>query len=69
MTQEYCTRSPSRRRSPPRFMQGRSVCTAMALFTGAIAGGCVGLHGIVGMGLGIAAGITPMILFRRLRRG
>jgi hypothetical protein len=29
----------------------------MALFTGAIAGGCVGLHGIVGMALGIAAGI------------
>ena len=41
----------------------------MALFTGAIAGGCVGLHGIVGMALGIAAGIVPMMLFRRLRRG
>jgi hypothetical protein len=33
----------------------------MALFTGAIAGGCVGIHGIVGMGRGIAAGIVPMI--------
>ena len=40
----------------------------MALFTGAIAGGCVGLHGIVGMALGIAVGIVPMMLFRRLRR-
>jgi hypothetical protein len=42
---------------------------SMALFTGAIAGGCVGLHGIVGMALGIAAGIVPMMLFRRFRRG
>jgi hypothetical protein len=41
----------------------------MALFTRAIAGGCVGLHGIVGMGLGIAAGVVPMMLSRRLRRG
>jgi hypothetical protein len=37
----------------------------MALFTG----GCVGLHGILGMRIGIAAGIAPMMLFRRLRRG
>jgi hypothetical protein len=35
----------------------------------AIAGGCVGLHDIVGMGLGIAAGTVPMMLLRRLRRG
>ena len=41
----------------------------MALFTGAIVAGCVGLHGIVGMGLGIAVGIITMVLFRRLRRG
>ena len=34
----------------------------MALFTGAIAGGCVGLHGIVGMALGIAAGTVPTLL-------
>jgi hypothetical protein len=40
----------------------------MALFTGAIADGRVGLHGIVGMGLGIAAGIVPMMLLRCLRR-
>jgi hypothetical protein len=39
----------------------------MALFTGAIAGGCVGLHGIVGMALGIADGIVPIILIRRPR--
>jgi hypothetical protein len=30
---------------------------------------CIGPHGIVGMALGIAAGIVPMLLFRRLRRG
>ena len=42
---------------------------SMALFTDAIAGGCVGLHSIAGMGLGIAAGIVPMLLFRRMRRG
>ena len=30
---------------------------SMALFTGAIGCGCVGFHGIVGMGLGIAASI------------
>ncbi len=42
---------------------------SMALFTGAIAGGCVGLHGIVGMALGIAVGFVPMMLFRRLQRG
>jgi hypothetical protein len=41
----------------------------MALFTGAIASGCVGLHGIVSMGLGIATAIVPMMVFRRLRRG
>ena len=41
----------------------------MALFNGAIAGDCVGLHGIVGMGLGIAAGIVPMMVLRRWRRG
>jgi hypothetical protein len=41
----------------------------MVLFTGAIAGGCVGLHGIDGMALGIAAGSVPMVLLRRLRRG
>jgi hypothetical protein len=41
----------------------------MALFTDAVAGGRVGLHGIVGMGLGIAVGTVPMMLFRRLRRG
>jgi len=29
----------------------------MALFTGAIAGGCVGLHGIVGVARGIADGM------------
>ena len=45
------------------FLSGAS----MALFTGAIGGGCVGLHGIVGMGLGIAVGIVPMMLFRRPR--
>jgi uncharacterized membrane protein len=39
------------------------------VFTGAIAGGCVGLHGIVGMALGIAAGTVPTLLLRRLRRG
>jgi hypothetical protein len=39
----------------------------MALFTSAIAGGGVGLHGIVGMTLGIAAGIVPMMLSRRVR--
>jgi len=33
----------------------------MALFTGAIAGSYVGLHGIVGMAFGIAAGIVPMM--------
>jgi hypothetical protein len=43
--------------------------TFMALFTDAIAGGCVGLHGIVGMAFGIAAGIVPMRLLRRWRRG
>ena len=32
----------------------------MDLFTGAIAGGCVGLHNIVAMALGIAAGILPL---------
>jgi hypothetical protein len=42
--------------------------TSMAMFTGAIAGGYVGLHGIVGMALGIAAGIVPMMLLRRLPR-
>lgn len=42
---------------------------AMALFTGAIAGGCVGLHGIAGMALGIAVGIVPMLLFREFRPG
>jgi hypothetical protein len=41
----------------------------MALFTGAIAGSCVGLHGIVGMALGIAAGIVPMKVFRSSRCG
>jgi hypothetical protein len=41
----------------------------MALFTGAIAGVCVGLHGVVGMALGIAAGIVPMMVLRRFRRG
>jgi hypothetical protein len=41
----------------------------MALFTGAIAGGCVGLHGIMGMALGIAVGIVPMMLLRGFRRG
>jgi hypothetical protein len=50
-------------------MPCRSVWTATTLFTGAIAGGCVGLHGIVGMAIGIAAGIVPTMLFRRLRRG
>jgi hypothetical protein len=43
-------------------------CTSTAIFTGAFAGGCVGLHGIVGMGLGIAAGIVTMMVLRRLRR-
>jgi len=33
-----------------------------------IAGGYVGLHGIVGMALGIAAGIVPMMMLRCLRR-
>jgi hypothetical protein len=47
----------------------RSVCTAMVLFTDAIAASCVGLHGIVGMKLGIPAGIVPMMLLRLLRRG
>jgi hypothetical protein len=61
MTWEY-GRSPSRCCSPPRFMRCRSVCASMALFTGAIAVGCVSLHGI-------AAGIVPMMLLRRLRRG
>jgi hypothetical protein len=42
---------------------------SMALFTGAIDDGRAGLHGIVGMALGIAAGIVPMMLFRSLRRG
>ena len=42
---------------------------SMALFTGAIAGGCVFLHGIVGMALGIAAGFVPMMVLQRLRRG
>jgi hypothetical protein len=32
-----------------------------ALFTGAIANGCVGLHRLLGMALGIAAGIVPMM--------
>ena len=38
---------------------GRSVRASMALLTGAIAGGCVG------MALRIAAGIVPMMLLRR----
>ena len=42
---------------------------SMALFTVAIAGGCVPRHGIVGMALGIAAGIVPMMLPRRWRHG
>jgi hypothetical protein len=43
-------------------------CTAMAFFTGTIAGGWVGLHSIVRMGLGIAAGIIQMMVLRRLQR-
>jgi hypothetical protein len=42
---------------------------SMALLTGAIAGGCVGLHGIVGMTRGIGAGVVPMMLFRRAQHG
>jgi hypothetical protein len=42
---------------------------SVALLAGAIGGGCVGLHGIVGMARGIAAGIVPMMLFRRGRAG
>ena len=42
---------------------------SVTLFTGAIAGDCVGIHGIVGMALAIAAGIVPIMLLRRLRRG
>ena len=37
-------------------------------FTGAIDGGSVGLHGIVGMAFGIAPWIFPITLLRRLRR-
>jgi hypothetical protein len=35
----------------------------------AIASGCVALHGVVGMRLGIAAGVVPMMLLLRLRLG
>jgi len=47
----------------------RDLHPAAPRFSGAIAGGCVGLHGIVGMGPGIATGIVPMMLLRRLYRG
>ena len=47
------------------FLSGAS----MAVFTGAIASGCVGLHGIVGTEHGTAAGFVPMMLLRCLRRG
>jgi len=42
---------------------------SMALFTSAIADGCVGLHDIVGRAFGIAAGIVSMMVLRRWRRG
>jgi hypothetical protein len=42
---------------------------ATALFTGAIGNSCVGVHGIIGMGIGIALGFGPMLVFRRAHRG
>jgi hypothetical protein len=38
---------------------------ATALFTGAMGSSCVGVHGIIGMGLGIGLGVFPMMAFRR----
>jgi hypothetical protein len=38
-----------------------------ALLTGAIGGSCVGLHGLVGMALGIGAGVLPLLVVQRLR--
>lgn len=42
---------------------------ATALFTGAIGNSCVGFHGIIGMGAGIALGLVPMKVLRHLRHG
>jgi len=41
---------------------------ATALFTGAIGNSCVGVHGIIGMGLGLVLGFGPMMVFRRAHR-
>jgi hypothetical protein len=41
---------------------------ATALFTGAIGSSCVGIHGVIGMGLGLALGFAPMMAFRRAQR-
>ncbi len=38
---------------------------ATALFTGAMGSSCVGIHGIIGMGMGIGLGVFPMMAFRR----
>jgi hypothetical protein len=45
--------------SPPRFVRYRSGCASMALSTGAIAGDCVGIHGVVRMALE-----SPLVLSR-----
>jgi hypothetical protein len=41
---------------------------ATALFTGAIGSSCVGVHGVIGMGIGIGLGFAPMMAFRRAHR-
>jgi hypothetical protein len=38
-----------------------------ALLTGAIGGSCVGVHGLVGMAIGIGAGVLPLLVIQRLR--
>lgn len=39
-----------------------------ALLTGAIGGSCVGVHGIVGMAIGIGIGAVPLAMRRRVQR-
>jgi len=66
--------SPPAAGSIPILLPGADVAllvnaTSTALFTDAVGGGWVGVHGIVGVGVGIAVGIFPMMVFRLLRRG
>lgn len=46
------------------FLSGAST----AFLTGAIGGSCIGLHGVIGMAIGIAFGVLPLLALRFSKR-